>query len=229
MNETELKQILQRSLEDFSLSRSERQALRDYLQDLNVGDAELTLVRQQAFRAARQALSSGTTERILDWLEEIVKLLQHLAASRESLRTAEAYFSPADNCAGRIILLIEQAQRRADICVFTITDDRIATALLAAFHRGVAVRIVTDREKAGDLGSDIERLRAAGVPVRVDPDVQHMHHKYAIFDDRHLVTGSYNWTRGAANRNKENLVVSTDPYLVNLFVKNFAWLWESLG
>jgi cardiolipin hydrolase len=98
--------------------------------------------------------------------------------------------------------LLAEAAGRVDICVFTITDDRVADQILAAHRRGVAVRIISDDEKAFDEGSDIDRLRHAGVPVRVDSSVHHMHHKFALFDGRRLLTGSYNWTRAAARDNQ---------------------------
>lgn len=229
MNPSELDLLLVRSLEDQSLSRSERQALRDYLKDRHAGPVELALVRQLAFAKARALLADPSAgDHVFEWLEDVVKLLQHLGSDREATATSEAYFAPWDNCAGRIVRLIEDARRQADVCVFTITDDRIADALREAHQRGLAVRIISDREKAADPGSDIERLRVAGIHVRIDPEECHMHHKYALFDGHTLVTGSYNWTRAASLVNKENLIVTSDPYLVGLFERNFQRIWESL-
>jgi phosphatidylserine/phosphatidylglycerophosphate/cardiolipin synthase-like enzyme len=113
--------------------------------------------------------------------------------------------------------------------VFTITDDRIADAILDAHRRGVAVRILTDNEKAFDLGSDIERLRSAGVAVRVDESPFHLHHKFAIFDGRRLLTGSYNWTRGAARDNQENFLITPDPHLIEAYARAFEDLWNRLA
>ena len=41
-------------------------------------------------------------------------------------------------------------------------------------------------------------LAELGVAVRIDRSEHHMHHKFALFDDAILATGSYNWTRSAA-------------------------------
>ncbi len=54
-----------------------------------------------------------------------------------------------------------------------------------------------------------------------------MHHKFALFDGARLMTGSYNWTRSAAQHNHENLVVSDDHELVGAFGKTFERLWAS--
>lgn len=91
------------------------------------------------------------------------------------------------------------------------------------------MRIITDDEKSFDRGSDVQRLREAGVPVRVDGSEHHMHHKFALFDRVDLLTGSYNWTRSAANFNQENVVVTRDPRLVSAFSSMFDDLWSTLA
>ena len=91
------------------------------------------------------------------------------------------------------------------------------------------MRVVTDNDKAADLGSDVAELAAAGVPVRVDRTPFHMHHKFALFDDARLLAGSYNWTRGAAEQNEESLIDTGDPGLLRAFAGQFAKLWEALA
>jgi phosphatidylserine/phosphatidylglycerophosphate/cardiolipin synthase-like enzyme len=56
-----------------------------------------------------------------------------------------------------------------------------------------------------------------------------MHHKFAIFDDSALLTGSYNWTRGAARFNNENFIVTTDRRLIHPFSQTFERLWQALA
>src|SRR5207248_2349871 len=129
-----------------------------------------------------------------------------------------AFFAPGERCLQQIIHRIGQCRRTADLCVFTITDDRISRAILDAHRRGVKIRIISDNEKWHDLGSDIEKFREAGIAVKLD-DVHghtdphlngHMHHKFAIFDGVRLLNGSYNWTRGAADANYENITDTAD-------------------
>lgn len=144
-------------------------------------------------------------------------------------RVTEAWFSPHDDCAGRIVNLLGETGTHADLCVFTITDDRISSAILSAHARGVRLRIVTDNDKAYDLGSDIQRFIAAGIAVRVDRTPYHMHHKFAIFDHEVLLTGSYNWTRGAADNNEENLILSNDRRLLTAFQGEFERLCKKFA
>jgi mitochondrial cardiolipin hydrolase len=141
---------------------------------------------------------------------------------------AEVFFSPGDACRLRIAHRFNVAKRTADVCVFTITDDRISKTIHAAHRRGVIVRIITDNDKAFDLGSDIDAFRQAGIEVRIDATPFHMHHKFAIFDGQHLLNGSYNWTRSAAEQNEENLVDTDDPALVQAFQQQFETLWHHL-
>ena len=138
---------------------------------------------------------------------------------------SHAYFSPGPDCLRCLVEHFRAAQRAVDVCVFTITDDRISDPILAAHKRGVKVRIITDDAKAFDLGSDVPRFREAGIPVIVDDSPYHMHHKFAIFDGLRLLNGSYNWTRGAAEQNQENIIDTDDRTLVARFQKEFDAIW----
>jgi len=48
-----------------------------------------------------------------------------------------------------------------DICVFTITNDKIAQSILECKDRGIKIRIITDDVKSTELGSDIEKFSKA--------------------------------------------------------------------
>ena len=217
-----IRDLLTRSLDDRKLSRNERQALATAFNDLDVESRRV--VRRRAFELAGGLLGGPETGTLLEWLEAVVDLM-HRA---EPASTSEAFFSPGDDCVKRIIQLFDRAKQSADICVFTITDDRISDKILAARARGVAIRILTDNEKALDLGSDIERFENAGIAVRVDRTAFHMHHKFAIFDAKLLLSGSYNWTRNAAESNEENFIVTPDDHLVHAFTARFERLWAKL-
>lgn len=67
------------------------------------------------------------------------------------------------------------------------------------------VRIASDNDndKRFDDGSDIARLAALGIEVRLDDTPFHMHHKFAIFDGTSIANGSFNWTRSASSSNHE--------------------------
>ena len=225
----EFDDLLLQTIEDQDLTRKEKQLLKQLLDEQQPDPARLTQYRQQAFATARAALKEMGAQKVLDWLEEVVKVLQnHQQAAAVPAPVADACFSPGDNCPQRIAQLIASTKRKLEICVFTITDDRISRPILEAHRRGVAVRIITDNEKLNEPGSDIENLGQVGIPIRVDRTQYHMHHEFALFDDAQVLTGSYNWTRGAAQNNLENFVVSNDAGLLRQFAQVFEKLWKDL-
>ena len=228
MTPPEVADWLARSLDDRRFSRHERQTLTEFVATLGSA-TDREAVRRQAFEVARTALAPPDGPLVLDWLEEVTRAIRDLASPVLQPVVAEAYFSPGEECPRVIGRLLAGATRTLDLCVFTITDDRLADAVLDAHRRGVAVRIIGDDAKAADLGSDVERFERAQIPTRVDRSPFHMHHKFAIFDGGTLLTGSYNWTRGAARDNEENLIVTTDPRFLAPFQATFDRLWSKLA
>ena len=234
MKDHEVKSLLQSTLEDFQLSRKERGEIRDLLDDIRRDEQKRALYRSMAFDAAREALGkadAGQRFQTLEWLEDTVKVLhptENLPGAGKA-EAASAFFSPDDNCAGKIIDLFAQARSTVDVCVFTITDNRIAEAVEKAHRRRVQIRIISDDEKSMDAGSDIDRFERFGVPVRVDRSEHHMHHKFAIFDKSKLLTGSYNWTRSASLNNEENFLITNDGGLIKAFTREFDKLWRDFS
>lgn len=232
MKPDELNNILERTLADRRLTRSEQQAIKAVLAEWNPKPEERARVRAQAFAAARASLAQPDATLVLEWLDEFLKLLDAppsgpVAPARNQV--AEAHFSPGYECLDKLLALIDAARSTLDVCVFTITDDRISRALVAAHRDGKKIRVITDDEKSFDPGSDIGRLEGAGLEVRIDRLPAHMHHKFCIFDRSVLVTGSYNWTRSAAEFNFENLLVSDDRRHVEPFQRAFEDLWKQLN
>lgn len=228
MDTREIEEILLKTLDDGGLSRSEERALRWVVRDLQPDPHQRHVIRSRVFEIAESTLDDRDARVILTWVRKALLAVDRGADAGDPTRVAAA-FSPGDDCLNRIRGLLDGARARADICVFTITDDRIASSILDAHHRGVRVRIITDDDKRNDLGSDIDRMAAEGVEVHTDRTPDHMHHKFAIFDGKQVLTGSYNWTRAAARDNYENLVVIEDREVVGSFQKVFDELWAEFG
>ena len=228
MNTEELDQALRATLDDGRLSRAERQALNEVLQETPLDAARLGQLRARAFALARERTTEPRALEALSWVEDLLKLLAHLEEPTRA-GVAHVHFSPGEACLTAILGQLGRTHKTADICVFTITDDRIARAILDAHARRVAVRIITDNDKQYDGGSDVARLRGAGIALKVDETEHHMHHKFAVLDGATLLNGSYNWTRSAGAFNEENLVVTSEPGLVQAFARQFSALWDQLG
>ena len=123
--------------------------------------------------------------------------------------------------------MITQAKKTLDVCMFTMTNDKLYKAVLAAKKNGVNVRVITDDECVKQLGSDIYKLVINDVPVKTDDNVQyHMHHKFVIIDSKVILTGSFNWTVQAVKNNNENVLILYNIDIANDYTNEFNRLWK---
>lgn len=219
---------IEATLADDRLSDDERRDLSRALREASPPEEGLRQLRNRAFELVRARHADPDVLGLLKWLEGVVRAFDVARAPAGTVRT-QAWFSPGTDCLDAIVAQLRAARRSMDLCVFTLSDDRISREVLAAHRRGVAVRLLTDNDKAWDRGSDVAALREAGIATRVDRTEAHMHHKFAIFDGTWLLNGSYNWTRSACEHNEENLVLSNEPGLVAAFSREFESLWSRLG
>ena len=113
--------------------------------------------------------------------------------------------------------------------MYSFTKDEIADALIAAKNRGVQIRILADSSQANGTGSEIARLETAGFQLKRTPGGSGglMHNKYAIFDGRVLLTGSYNWSANAEDNSDENAVFIRDRGVIAAFQTNFSSMWST--
>ncbi len=226
MKDQEFDRILQMTFEDQRLSRAEERALKQILE--NADEDDMARLRNRAFDFARQTFAKvPDTTSGLNWLEALIKVLARPQVDYG--HDAKAFFSPGTECRDRIVKAIRTTRSHMDICVFTITDNDISDHITRAHAKGRKVRIITDDMKSMDRGSDIERMIDAGIEVRFDKSRHHMHHKFALFDDAILLTGSYNWTRSAAKHNQENIIATDERRMVKAFQQQFETLWEAMS
>ena len=220
---------------DVNLSPGEARHLRDLLTNFQHQHGSVEGLRHQLFDLAKERFNTFKDKAVIEWLEAASALLPAESEPAPAVAPvtnsgrARAFFSPQEECVAAIREFIGEAHRTLDVCVFTVADNRLTDALLAAHRRGVRVRLLTDNDKLTDRGSDVRTIEAAGIPVRIDRTANHMHHKFAVADDALLLTGSYNWTRSAAEYNLENLLITPDAHLVSRYAAEFARLWETLA
>ncbi|HEX5023566.1 MAG TPA: phospholipase D family protein [Candidatus Binatia bacterium] len=160
--------------------------------------------------------------------------LQFSAAAEMVVQTC---FSPQGKCSAHILREIGSAKQELLVAVYAFTSDDLATALVIAKKRGVAVQVIVDREfdRTNDNskgkfleGQKIPVRRLSGASAKAgDKDPGVMHQKFAVIDRRIVLTGSYNWTPSAENRNDENLLMFRDASpLAEEYRKSFLRLWE---
>jgi phosphatidylserine/phosphatidylglycerophosphate/cardiolipin synthase-like enzyme len=144
-------------------------------------------------------------------------------------RGSEVYFSPDGGIRAQIIRRIDQSHHTIDIAVYSFTSQEIAEALVEAHHRGVRVRVIRDYQQTSNKRDEDNYLQSNGIDVKRlfgRPPHGVMHHKFAVFDDKVVETGSFNWTLNGERYSHENALFFDDPSLVRAFDKEFEKLWK---
>jgi phosphatidylserine/phosphatidylglycerophosphate/cardiolipin synthase-like enzyme len=98
----------------------------------------------------------------------------------------------------------------------------IAKALLDAHKRGVKVQVILDKSQKSERYSSATFLKNAGIPTYIDAKHAIAHNKIMIIDREILITGSFNFTKDAEEKNAENLLIVKDKALAKVYIEN----WE---
>jgi phosphatidylserine/phosphatidylglycerophosphate/cardiolipin synthase-like enzyme len=139
----------------------------------------------------------------------------------------QVYFSPNGGCQQAVISEIKRARQTIDIAMYYLSYREIARALVQAGENNVRVRIVLDQ------GQEIESASKSGYLIKHSFEIRYhlgfglMHNKFAIFDGKSLITGSFNWTLTAEERNEENLLIITDEQTIEKYQDRFDYLWKT--
>lgn len=127
--------------------------------------------------------------------------------------------------ASAVIREIVAAKKSVHMQMYALTSREIVSALIDAKRRGLDVRVIVDRSQLESDHSDayaVGRLLSADTPVLVDTIHGLMHDKILIVDNETVVTGSFNYTWSAENRNAENLIVIHDPTIAAEYGQNWS-------
>lgn len=139
----------------------------------------------------------------------------HASVSLPATGRVEVAFSPRDDPQALLTRVIGAARKTIHVQAYVFTSQPIADALIAAHRRGVKVEVLADAgmNRRG-TGKALPKLLEAGVPLAFETRYAAAHNKVVIIDAQGpgcaLVTGSYNFTWSARNRNAENMVVHHD-------------------
>jgi phosphatidylserine/phosphatidylglycerophosphate/cardiolipin synthase-like enzyme len=139
----------------------------------------------------------------------------------------QVYFSPNGGCQHAVISEIRKATQTIDIAMYYLSSKEIALALVKAREHNVRVRIVLDQGQEIESASKSSYLVKHGFEIRYHLGFGLMHNKFAIIDARTLITGSFNWTLTAEERNEENLLVLTDEDTIRKYEERFNYLWNT--
>jgi phosphatidylserine/phosphatidylglycerophosphate/cardiolipin synthase-like enzyme len=126
-------------------------------------------------------------------------------------------FTPGNSCEEMIVDSINRSKTSIDLQAYRITNNRIKTALVIAWQRGVIVRTVIDKQAK----NDVRTLLKEGLPVWIDYKPAIAHNKVIIIDNKQIITGSYNFTEAAEHKNAENALLLSDSNTVKRYEDNF--------
>ncbi len=105
---------------------------------------------------------------------------------------------------------------------YSFTSKSIAKSLIEAKERGVDIKVILDESQTSSKHSVINELFEHKIPIWIDFKPAIAHSKVIIIDDQKVITGSFNFSDAAQQRNAENLLIITgDPTLVEQYVENW--------
>ena len=116
---------------------------------------------------------------------------------------------------------LDRAKTSVLVQAYSFTSAPIAKALLEAHKRRVKVQVILDKSQKNEKYSSATFLSNQGIPVRIDARHAIAHNKVMVIDGETVITGSFNFTKAAEEKNAENLLVIRDTKLAELYTKNW--------
>ena len=156
-------------------------------------------------------------------LSLVVAIVLVLAPSTFAANCPEVrvYFSPNGGCTEQIVKELGLAKRTILLQAYSFTSKDIAAALVAAKKRGVDVQAILDKSASKQTYSEADFLSHANVKTLIDPKHAIAHNKVMVVDGEITITGSFNFTKAAEERNAENLLIIRDKSIAEKYTGNW--------
>lgn len=140
----------------------------------------------------------------------------------KSTGTVDVYFSPNGGATTAVVRELDSAMSEVLVQAYSFTSKPIAKALVDAKKRGVKVVVVLDKSQRREKYTSADFVAHAGIPTFIDDQHAIAHNKIMIIDRQTLITGSFNFTKAAEEKNAENLLVlKGNSALVERYLRNF--------
>jgi phosphatidylserine/phosphatidylglycerophosphate/cardiolipin synthase-like enzyme len=134
---------------------------------------------------------------------------------------AQIFFSPSGGCTEAIIKEISQAKQEILVQAYSFTSAPIAKALIEAHKRGVKVSAILDKSQRNEKYTSATFLANSRIPTFIDDTHAIAHNKIMIIDRATVITGSFNFTKAAEEKNAENLLIIQSKELAKLYIENW--------
>ncbi len=136
-------------------------------------------------------------------------------------------FTPPSGCGALIIQQISKAKKSIHVQAFNFYSDSIAKALIRAKNHGVKVKVILDKTNNNNERSQALSLTREGVEVVVDSVQGIAHNKIIILDNDKVITGSFNFSDSADNKNAENVLLIDDLDIARVYLQNWTRRYSS--
>lgn len=139
----------------------------------------------------------------------------------------QVYFSPNHGATKAVVDALAAARATVLVQAYSFTSVPIAKALVEAHARGVDVKVILDRKvildqkKMGSRYSSADFVARARIVTLIDGAHAIAHNKVMVIDGLVVITGSFNFTSAAEQRNAENLLVIRDRALAARYTENW--------
>ncbi|MCY2927444.1 MAG: phospholipase D family protein [Planctomycetota bacterium] len=133
----------------------------------------------------------------------------------------QVYFSPNGGCTDAVAKELDAAKQTVYVQAYSFTSAPIAKALVDAHTRGVKVQVILDKSQRTEKYSSADFVAHAGIPVQIDAAHAIAHNKVMVIDGETVLTGSFNFTKGAEEKNAENLLVIRSKELAAKYLENW--------
>lgn len=165
----------------------------------------------------------------------------------------EVHFSPTSSTEpwylssnGLIARILELATKEIDLALFVFSEQNLANTLEIQHQKQVNIKALIDpsfafryySEALDMLGVAISNkckieannhpwqvpIQSVGVPEL--PPGDKLHHKFALIDEKIVITGSHNWSEAANSQNDETVLVIYSYKTATHFLQEFTRLYQ---
>lgn len=130
------------------------------------------------------------------------------------------------NIANGILEDLNKARVSIHVAMAWFTNQVLADKLIEKFNEGLDVKVVSfDHPVNTRFGVNI-----GAIPHKVIRGTRGgtMHDKFCVIDNQFVITGSYNWSDSAENKNDENVTILRDYNSASDYSVEFRRLFESV-
>jgi len=122
-----------------------------------------------------------------------------------------------------IFLTAPATHAKSEILVqaYSFTSAPIAKALVDAHKRGVKVEAILDKSQRSEKYTSAAFLANSRIPTFIDARHAIAHNKIMIIDQSTVITGSFNFTKAAEEKNAENLLIIKSRELAGIYIDNW--------